>query len=1117
MDIAVWLRDLGLERYETAFRDNEIDQEALPKLTAEDLKDLGVVLGSHRRKLLDAIAAVQAGASSGTAPHPTPGHTPRHAPSGAERRQLTVMFCDLVGSTALSSQLDPEDLREVIGAYHNCVAKTVGGFDGFVAKYMGDGVLIYFGYPRAHENDAERAVMAALKLVGAVAALRPRSIVELASRVGIATGLVVVGDLVGSGEAQERGVVGETPNLAARLQGLAEPGAVMISEATRRLVGDLFEYRDLGAVAIRGLPEAVRVWQAVRPSAVESRFEALRSGTTPLVARDEELDLLLRRWQQAKTGEGRVVLLSGEPGIGKSRLTAALVERIEGEPHTRLRYFCSPHHRDSALYPFIVRLERAAGFARDDGPQEKLDKFATLLGPTTDVDHISLLVELLSLPGGERFLPLDLNPQRKKERTLSALVRQLEMLARQQPVLVIFEDLHWIDPTSRELLDLILAQIEHLPVLVVATFRPEFQPPWAGQPHVTVIGLNRLGRGDGAVMVERLAGKAALLPQEVIAEIVERTDGVPLFVEEMTKAVLEAGAERGRELAASVPGAMLGVPATLQASLMARLDRLGPAAKQVAQVGAAIGREFSYDLVAAIGELSEERLEEALQRLVDAGLVFQRGALPTAEYLFKHALVQDTAYGTLLRGPRQTLHGRIAAVLEQHFPDRAIREPEALARHFSEAQHPDRAQSYWLEAGRRAAERSANSEAIGHLTKALQALELLPESAQRDRQELTIRNTIGTPLIAVYGYASPEAGVAFHRARVLSGRVGDTRALFATLTGEWSFHFVRGDYRRIRELAEEALHASKSMNDEVLDLATYRYCGQKALHFGEFEAARDAFETIHRAYDPGRHRPPPVHYVHDSKLCALAYLPVVYWILGYPYQARTWQSAALDYAGGLAQAVLTTFVQIYGGAGLDDLLLDAPAVRNHADAIIDLADQHNLGYFRMGGQISKGWAMARQGEGPAGLELMRRGATERIGTGATWWQSRYLCMLAETCLQYHRTEEGLIAIAEATELMKHTEEHMWEAELARIEGELRRLQGAPASEAEGHFNRALTTARTQQAKSFELRAAMSLAGFWRDQGKRAEGRDLLAPVYGWFTEGFDTPDLVGAKALLDEL
>jgi len=605
MDVAAWLQGLGLGRYAPAFRDNDVDAEVLLRLTAEDLRELGVASIGHRRRLLDAIGALCAGvpAAAVTA-------APRDAPAAAEaeRRQLTVVFCDLVGSTALSTRHDPEDLRELIGDYHRAIADTVGRFDGFVAKYMGDGVLIYFGYPQAHEDDAERAVRAGLAVIAAVSQLPARQ--DLRVRLGIATGLAVVGDLIGEGAAQERGVVGETPNLAARLQALAAPNTLVIAEATRRQVGGLFDLADLGPQALAGFAEPQPAWRVIGESGVLSRFEALRSGETPLVGRDEEVDLLLRRWQQAKSGEGRVVLISGEPGIGKSRLTAALSEHIELEPHTRLRYFCSPHHRDSALYPLIVQLERAAGFARDDGPETKLDKLATLLAPAAEAGDISLLVELLSLPGRDRFAPIELSPQRKKERTLAALLRQLEGLARQQPVLMIFEDLHWIDPTSREFLDLLLARIGRLPVLLVATFRPEFQPPWTGQPHVTVMSLNRLGRGDGAAMVERLAGNAALLPPDVIAEIVERTDGVPLFVEEMTKAVLEAGAERSREIAASVPGAGLGVPATLQASLMARLDRLGQAAKRVAQIGAAIGREFSYELAVSVGELAEESFQD---------------------------------------------------------------------------------------------------------------------------------------------------------------------------------------------------------------------------------------------------------------------------------------------------------------------------------------------------------------------------------------------------------------------------------------------------------------------------------------------------------------------------
>jgi class 3 adenylate cyclase len=580
MDIADWLRGLGLEKYAPAFDENAINWDVLSELTTDDLKEIGVAAVGDRRRLLAAIAALAAGALPAAA-----APVRSSATAEAERRQLTVMFCDLVGSTPLSTRFDPEDLREIVGAYLRCVADTVGGFGGFVAKYMGDGVLIYFGYPEAHEDDAERAARAGLGVIDAVGRLATPE--PLNVRIGVATGLVVVGDLIGTGASQERGIVGETPNLAARLQALARPGTLVVADSTRRQIGTLFEIEDLGPQPLAGFAEPQRAWRVVGESGVVSRFEALRSGTTPLVGRDEELDLLLRRWQQAKSGEGRVVLASGEPGIGKSRLTAALSERIESEPHTRLRYFCSPHDQDSALYPFIGQLERAAGFARDDTTATRFDKLEALLGEGAEPGDLSLIAEMLSLSGGERFPPLDLSPQRKKERTLAALLRQLQALARRQPVLMIFEDLHWIDPTSREVLDLTVEKITELPVLLVATYRPEFQPPWVGGSQVTVIALNRLGRGEGTTLVHRLAGNLGALPPDIVDEIVERTDGVPLFVEELTKAVVEAGADRGYASISAVPPSSLAVPATLHASLLGRLDRLGPSAKNVAQVGAA--------------------------------------------------------------------------------------------------------------------------------------------------------------------------------------------------------------------------------------------------------------------------------------------------------------------------------------------------------------------------------------------------------------------------------------------------------------------------------------------------------------------------------------------------
>ena len=718
MDLGGWLRSLGLERYEAAFRENEIDDTVLPSLTAEDLKDLGVGIVGHRRKLLDAIAALRADASAKAPPPDALPVTDSTAKDSAERRQVTVMFSDLVGSTALSARMDPEDLREVIAAYHKCVAEIVRRFGGFVAQYLGDGVLVYFGYPQAHEDDAERAVRAGLELIAAVGELKTRA--SLQTRVGIATGLVVVGDLMDSGKREERGIVGETPNLAARLQGIAEPNTVVIAEGTRKLLGNLFELADLGAKDLKGIAGPVRAWAVLRASSIESRFDALHAtGLTALVGREEEFELLLRRWARAKNGEGQVVLLSGEAGIGKSRLTAALLERLAGEPHTRLRYFCSPQHSDSALYPIIRQMERAAGLAHDDSPQARLDKLDALLAQTsTSAEDSALFAEMLSLANDGRYPVVELTPQQRRQRTLEALTARIKALTRASPVLMIFEDAHWIDPTSLELLGRAVDQIRTMRVLLSVTFRPEFDPPWIGRPYVTALTINRLGQRDSDAMIDHLVGNKGL-PASIRQDIIERTDGIPLFVEEMTKAVLELEGEgEARRTDGAVPPPVPAVPASLQASLMARLDRLGPA-KEVAQIGAAIGRQFSHALLASVVRQPDAELESALDRLVAAGLLFRQGAPPDATYLFKHALVQDTAYGTLLRNQRQELHARIAKVLEQEFQDIIGTQPETLAHHYSQAGLVDLAIEFWGRAGARSADRSAHHEAVGHFGCAL--------------------------------------------------------------------------------------------------------------------------------------------------------------------------------------------------------------------------------------------------------------------------------------------------------------------------------------------------------------------------------------------------------------
>ena len=810
--ISDWLEKLGMSEYAERFAENDIDFTIIGDLTDQDLEKIGVASLGHRRKLLRAIADLKNVETSETdvAVTVVAPAGPRSQDS-AERRQVTVMFSDLVGSTALSARMDPEDLREVISAYQKCVAETVRRFGGFVAKYMGDGVLVYFGYPEAHEDDAEQAVRAGLELIAAVAGLKTRA--ALQTRVGVATGLVVIGDLIGAGSAQEQAVVGETPNLAARLQGVAEPNMVVIAESTRKLLGNLFELEDLGAKDLKGIAGPVRAWAALRSSSVESRFEALHSaGLTALVGREEESELLLRRWARAKSGEGQVVLLSGEAGIGKSRLTAALLERLATEPHTRLRYFCSPQHTDSALYPIIGQMERAAGLGYDDKPQAKLDKLDAVLAQTsTSPEDAALFAEMLSLPNDGRYPALELTPEQRRQRTMEALMAQTEALTRSSPVLMIFEDAHWTDPTSLELFGRAVDRIATLRVLLIVTFRPEFEPPWIGRPQVTPLTINRLAQRDIDVMIDRVVGNK-LISASIRQDIIERTDGIPLFVEEMTKAVLEAETEgEARRTAAAVPSPALTVPASLHASLMARLDRLGPA-KEVAQIGAAIGREFSHALLAAVMRKPEAELGSALDRLIQAGLLFRQGVPPHATYLFKHALVQDAAYGTLLREPRRALHARIAETLEIQFAEIAESQPELLARHCTEAGLIEKAAGLWGKAGQRSLARSALVEAVEQLTRALAQIAALPATPALRREQIKLQVALITPLIHVKGYAAPETKAAAEQARLLIEQAEalgepaeDPLLLFSVLYGFWVANYVAFNGDASLELAAQFL------------------------------------------------------------------------------------------------------------------------------------------------------------------------------------------------------------------------------------------------------------------------------------------------------------------------
>jgi class 3 adenylate cyclase/predicted ATPase len=1118
LDIDSWLGGIGLEQYAQTFRDNAIDADVLRDLTDEHLRELGLPLGA-RLKLLRAVAALGTSEQTLASPEITPP-APR---TDAERRQVTVMFSDLVGSTALSGRMDPEDLREVISAYQKCVAETVQRFGGFVAKYMGDGVLIYFGYPQAHEDDAELAVRAGLEVIAAVSALK--SPVPLQTRVGIATGMVVVGDLIGSGEAQERGIVGETPNLAARLQGIAEPNMVVIADGTRQLIGDLFELQYFGSKDLKGIAGPVRGWVALRPGSAEGRFEAFHaSGVTDLVGREEEIELLLRRWSKAKTGEGQVVLLSGEAGIGKSRLTAALLERLSSEPNTRLRYFCSPQHTDSALYPIISQMERAAGFAHDDTAQARRDKLDAVLAQTSTTNQdAALFVAMLSLPNDGRYPTLEMAPQQRRQKTMEALTAQMEALTRANPVLMIFEDAHWIDPTSLEALGRTVDRIRTLGALLLVTYRPEFEPPWIRRPSVTALTLSRLGEREIDAMMDRVVGNK-LLPASIRQDIIERTDGIPLFVEEMTKAVLEAESEaEARQTAAAVAPSALAVPASLHASLMARLDRLGPA-KDVAQIGATIGREFSHMLLGAVAGKPEAALASALDRLIAAGLLFRQGVPPHATYLFKHALVQDAAYGTLLRDSRRALHARIAEILESQFAEIAENQPELLARHCTEAGLIEKAARLWGKAGQRSLERSALIEAAEQLARAADQIATLPATPALRREQIRLQVTLITPLMQVKGYAAPETKAAAERARLLIEQAEaldeppqDPLLLFSVLYSFCIANLVAFNGDAMRELAAQFLTLAEKQGSTVPLMIGHRLVGMSLLHTGDIAGGRAHHDRAIALYDPAEHRALATRFGQDVRMALLSYRSLALWMLGYPDGAFADANCAIKDAREIGQAA--TLMYALGVTSWTRILCgNYEAANAQSDEVGFLADEKGALFWKATGILHQGQVMALTGRASDAVQMITSGLTAYWSTGATVFMPNNLSDLARANAALDQFDNAWRCIGEAMTAIETTKERWWEAEVNRIAGEVALKSPEPdAAKAQAYFERALGVARQQQAKSWELRTAMSMARLWRDQGKPQQARELLAPVYGWFTEGFGTLDLKEAKALLDEL
>jgi class 3 adenylate cyclase/predicted ATPase len=1075
--IADWLQKLGLGQYAQRFAENDINFSILPDLTDQDLKELGVVSLGHRRQLLRAIAELKGDETATSKPAAEP-FAPSVQRDTAERRQVTVMFSDLVGSTALSARMDPEDLREVISAYQKCVAETVRRFSGFIAQYMGDGVLAYFGYPEAHEDDAERAVQAGLELVAAVRDLKTHA--NLRTRVGIATGLVVAGDLLGSGSAQEQAVVGETPNLAARLQSIAKPDSVIISENTRRLVGNLFELEDLGSQELKGITGAVRAWAVLRPASVESRFDALHAaGLTELVGREEELELLLRRWSKAKTGEGQIVLLSGEPGIGKSRLTAALLERVASEPHTRLRYFCSPQHADSAFFPIISQMERAAGFTHADTTQAKLDKLDAVLAlASTSKQDAALFAEMLSLPNDGRYSTLEMTPQQRRQKTLEALTAQLEALSHQKPILMIFEDAHWADPTSLEAFGRAVDRIRTLGVLLIVTYRPEFEPPWIGRPHATALILNRLGERQIAAIIDNVTGNKLLSPS-VRQDIIERTDGIPLFVEEMTKAVLEAESEdTARQTAAAVPSPALAVPASLHASLMARLDRLGPA-KEIARIGSAIGREFSHALLAALAGKPEVQLASALDRLVATGLLFRQGLPPHATYLFKHALVQDAAYGTMLREPRRVLHARIAEVLESQFTEIAESQPELLARHCTEAGLIEKAASQWGKAGQRSLERSALVEAAAQFTRALDQIAALPATPALRREQIKLQVALITPLMQIKGYSAPETKAAAERAHLLIEQAEalgeppeDPLLLFSVLYSFWVANYAAFNGDVMRELAAQFLALAEKQGATVPLMVGHRLMGLSFFNTDDIAGSRVHFDRAIALYDPAEHRPLAARFGQDVAVAILSPRSVALWALGYPEAALADTDHALKHAREIGQAATLMYA-------LTATLITLIHCGNYATAtmqfeeLVALTAEKGSSFWKALGSMVQGCGLTLTGKASDAIHVITSGATALRSTGSTMWLPLCLSYLARAHAELGQFSDAWRCMGEATTAMETTKERWFEAEANRLAGEIAlKSPERDVAKAEAYFERALAVARKQQAKSFELRASM---------------------------------------------
>jgi class 3 adenylate cyclase/predicted ATPase len=1051
------------------------------------------------------------------------GTAPVAASADGERRHLTVLFCDLVGSTEIAARLDPEEWRDMIAAYHRAAAEAITRFGGYVAKYLGDGVMAYFGWPEAHENDAERAARAGLAILENISKLNDNSAYpKLTARVGIDSGPVVVG--VGAGK--EADVFGETPNMAARLQATATPGTVLITAATHRLISGLFVVEALGPRTLKGIATPLEVFQVVRPTGVRGRLAAARS-LTPLVGREEELRLLLSRWQRVREGEGQLALVVGEAGIGKSRLVAEFHDRIRDTPHIWMEsageqlFENSPFHALTEMLSQWLQLQALGGAQRsrakesatcvlkesvacppEDEGITRLERALASAGLKLD-EAVPLIAELLQLPVGERYPALTMVPEQKRRHLFAVLMGWVFGAARLQPVVMVVEDLHWLDPSTLELQQLLAEQGATVPLMLLYAARPEFRAPWPMRAHHAQITLNRLSARNVREMVALVAARNALASESVEA-VVERTGGVPLFVEELTRAVLESGQTKpsGRE-----------IPVTLHDSLMARLDRLGPA-KEVIQVGAVIGSEFSYELLCAVHPMAELDLQAALAKLTEAELLYVSGIIPDATYQFKHALIRDAAYEALLKSRRKELHSRIADVLLRQFPDGVTSAPELLAHHYTEAGLIEQAIPYWGRAGQRATERSANPEAISHFTKGLELLNSKAESPKRIEQELRLQIALGGALIALKGYAAPEAGKAYDRALELCGQVGETPWLFAATLGLQGFNMMRGELDTARQLAEQLLSMAQKLQNPVLLQSAHYQMGELLYNLGELAKSREYLEQAITLYDPEKDVLSPVY---DGGVLCLGAAAVTLWLLGYPDQGLKRIREALTVAREHSHPFMLALALEYA-VMLFLCRREVQATQEQAEALIELSHEQGFALQEASGVTMRGWAMAKQGRKEEGIAQISQGLAATQALGADLSQPSFITFFAQACSEAGQPEEGLTALAEALDLMIRTRARCYEAELYRLKGELLLMQDASnALQAESCFQQAIEVARKQSAKSLELRATTSLARLLAGQGRRDQARAMLAEIYNWFTEGFDTADLQEAKQLLNEL